>query len=346
MIQHRFVVVGAFQALNAAEARHAFGLDDEQCELVFLVPPQARAADEARVMIELTGWRRVREIGPANTSLLPWMRKVRNARGLVDESASLDHLFVGDYQTQLARHAAHGVHDGDVVVLDDGLGTLRVNAHRVALAEGRPAPRLHPQVRPSREAVQHVVARLLGLRVGELERVTFFTIYDLTPAPPDRVVRNRYEWLRAQFPSPEVVDGTLFLGSPLVESGIVTADVYRTMLTRLREVAGPKLWYRPHPREHRDRVAALVAGVGMELLELDTVVEHGLLAGGWVPANVAANHSTTLDTLRVLLGDTVSVRSVPVPVELVPRRWREFITMAYADLDARLGEPVERLELL
>jgi hypothetical protein len=346
VVENRFIVLGAYQALNAAECRHHLGLDDDACELVFLVPPQPRSAEETRTMIAATGWAHVREIGPPNTSVRQWARKVRNARGLRDESATLHRLLIGDYQMQLGIHAAGGLRDGELIVLDDGLATMRINAYRRARAAGEPLPRLQPQVRTVEYEVQRRVARLLGLRLADPEAVTFFTVYDVEAAPSDRVERNSFMWLRSRFGVPDVVPGTLFLGSPLVESGIAPSAVYEDLLRRLRDVSAAPLWYRPHPREDADRVAALVRAVGMELLQLDSIVEYGVLDAGWVPETVVANHSTTLDTLRVILGDLVTVRSVPVPVEVVPRRWKPFIEMAYADLDALLGSPVERLELL
>lgn len=339
-------MVGAFQALNATEARHHFGLDDAGCELVFLLPPQPRAAAETHRIIDALGWAHVRVMGPPATSMLRWARRVRRARHLAGESAGLDHLVIGDYQTQIARHAAHGVGEGEVVVLDDGAATLRVNAYRTARAGGKRPPRLHPQVARHRYEVQRVAARLLGLDLGDLPGVTFFTLYDISPAPPDRVVRNRFAWLRQRFPSLEIVEGALFLGSPFVEVGILPHETYVTMLRRLRERAGGDVWYRPHPREDRAHVERLVAETDVRLLELDTVVEYALLAQGWIPSQVVANHSTGLDSLRVILGDRVSVRSVPLPVELVGRRWRDWIRRAYDEMDTRLGEPVERLPLL
>lgn len=343
----RFIVVGAFQLLNAVEARHHFRLEDAECDLVFLVPPQPRAAAETRWLIEATGWSNVRELGPPATSLAQWARRVRGARSLREESSDLDRLFLGDYQNQIGLHAAHGLPAGaELVALDEGMATVRINAYRRARAAGERRPQLQPNVRRAELEAQRLAARLLGLRLGDPERLTSFSIYAIDPAPGDRLERNTYSWLRGRFPVPDVVDGTLFLGSPLVESGILTDALYETLLRRLRDVAGDHLWYRPHPREHPDRIAQLVRQVGVEVLELDTVVEYGLFESGWVPANVVANHSTTLDTLRVLLAGSVSVRSVPIPLEHVPRRWKPFVTMAYGDLDTRMGAPVERLELL
>jgi hypothetical protein len=65
-----------------------------------------------------------------------------------------------------------------------------------------------------------------------------------------------------------------------------------------------------------------------------------------VPERVVATHSSALDTLRVILGDAVAVQAIPLPTELVAPRWRDWITRAYADMDGRLGVPVDRLELL
>jgi hypothetical protein len=346
VIDYRFIVSGAFQVLNATEARQYFGLDDARCELVLLLPPQPRAADEANAIIEDAGWSNVRVIGPSSTSVPRWVRRVRNGRGLIDESASLVQLFIGGYETHLARHAAHGVRYGGVVALDDGQATLRVNWYRVERAAGRRGPRLHPQIPRPRYDIQRAAARLLGLRLGDLDRVTFFTVYKLQPAPNDTVIRNDFSWLRSRFGTPKVVEGTLFLGSPLVESGIVAHDTYVTLLQRLRDRFGDPLWYRPHPREDPSHIEIVRGQVDLELLTLDSIVEYGLLRSGWTPANIATTHSTAIDTLRVILGDAVAVRSIPLPPEHVAARWKDWIGRAYADMDARLGVPVERLELL
>ncbi len=344
-VENRFIVAGAFQALNATEARDWFGLDDATCELVFLLPPQPRAADETHAILREAGWANVREIGPPSESVARWVQRVRNGRGLVDESTTLDRIFLGDYQTHLGRHAAHGAPDGATVVLDDGQATLRVNNYRVARAAGKRPPRLHPQIARPRYDVQRAAARLLGLRLDDLPQVTFFTVYDIEPAPADRVVRHRFEWLRRRFGAPSIVEGTLYIGTPLVEQGIVTHDTCVTMLRRLREQT-TDLWYRPHPREDATHVAQLMAEVDMEPFTTDSIIEYGLLRAGWVPAHIAATHSSALDTLRVILGDAVTVQAITLPTELVARRWRDWITRAYAEMDARLGVPVDRLELL
>lgn len=346
LVENRFIVAGAFQALNAAEARHHFALDDARCELVFLLPPQPRAAEETRTIIRETEWANVRVIGPTSESVPQWVRRVRNGRGLVVESASLDRIFLGDYQTHLGRHAAHGVRNGGTVVLDDGQATLRVNNYRVARASGRHPPRLHAQVPRPRYDVQRAAARVLGLQLGDLEHVTFFTLYDIEPAPCDRVIRHRFEWLRHRFGPPVIVDGTIFVGTPIVEEGIVTHETCVTMLQRLRERSGGELWYRAHPREDASHVARLLNEVGMQPFTGDSIIEYGLLRSGWTPAHVAGTHSSALDTLRVILGDMVTVQSIPLPPTVVARRWRAWIARAYAEMDARLGVPVERLELL
>jgi hypothetical protein len=349
VIEHRFIASGAFQALNATEARHHYGLDDTRCELVYLLPPQPQAARQSRALIDDTGWSNVRVVGPPSDSFPHWVRRVRNGKGLRRESSSLSHLFLGDYQTHLALNAAHGVEEPDqteVVVLDDGQATLRVNAHRVARHDGRRPPRLHAQVPRPRYDLQRVAARVLGLRIGDLDRITFFTLYDVRPAPTDRVVRNRFSWLRARFGAPRVVDCTLYLGTPLVESGMVAHDTYVTLLRQVRARCGGELRYRPHPREDPAHVAQLVDEAGVELVDLPSIIEYGLLASGWCPARVVSTHSSALDTLRVILGDAATVQSVDVPAALVAPRWRAWMTRSYEEMDARLGVPVERLELL
>jgi hypothetical protein len=93
-------------------------------------------------------------------------------------------------------------------------------------------------------------------------------------------------------------------------------------------------------------VERLRADVGMDLLHLDTIVEVGLAARGCVPELIVANHSSAIDSLRVVFGDLASVRSIPLPSSVVARPWRDFIAQAYRDMDVRLDRPVERLDLL
>lgn len=344
--------MSAFQVLNATEARARFGLDDRECELVLLAPSTPRGASEARRLIEAAEWSNVRVAGPAADSFPNWVRRVRAHRSLRAESSDLERLFIGDYQTHLARHAAHGLAgdpadpDRSVVVLDDGAVTVRVGQYRAARADGSRPPRLHPQVSRPRYDVQRAAARLLGLALADLDRVTFFTIYDVAGAPDDTVVRHGFEWLRTRFGVPEVEDGALFIGTPVVDVGILAFDTYVTMLRRIRDHAGGTLWYRPHPRERPDGVARLAAAAGMSVLGLDTIVEFALAERGAVPRLVVANHSSALDSLRVILGGVVAVKTVPLPPAVVARRWQDFIARSYRDMDARLGEPVERLDVL
>ena len=346
-IRHRFLVLGAFQALNAAEARHHFGLPDDACELVLLTPPQERSAAEARAMIEATGWANVREIGPPNTSVRQWLRKVRNARGLRDESGPLDHLFLGDYQMQLGIHAAHGLDAGELVVLDDGLATIRIAAYRRARADGvsRP-PRLQPQVRPSRLAAQRILARAIGLELGDPTGVTFFTVYDIDPGAgrPRRAPHLRL--------APAALRSTRGRGRHAVHR-LPARRVGDRGTGGVQRPAAPACVRAARPRSGTDRIRARTSPASRPCWP----------ASGWscwssTPSSSTAcspavgcrrpsSPTTARRSTRCACSSAtpLPVRSVPVPVDLVPRRWKPFITMAYDELDGRLGEPVERLEL-
>jgi len=321
MIRNRFIVVSALQALGAAEARHALDLSDDECELVLLVPPVSGALDAVRAIVRDSSWAQVREAGPPADTALHWCSRVIRHRGLRSESAGLDRIFLGDYQNQIGRNAAHGLDDGDIFVLDDGTATVLVNEYRKALAENREPPSLMPQVSRGHYRMQALAARALGLRLDELQRVTYFTIYPLSPSPPDTVIRHRFDWLRSRFGNPELVDGTLFLGSPLVEAGIVNLATYREMLSLVRESTDGRLWYRAHPREAKDKVEELCERYDFELLHGEGIIEWIVAEQRWMPRRVVGNFSTALDTLRVLGGSDASVESIELPQRLVASHW-------------------------
>ena len=228
MADHVFVVGGAFQALNAIEAREHLGLDPEACELVTLVPKGgAVPLSQMDAIVELGKWPVHRQIEPASSSVLNWIRRVVRSQMLVRRYDTIQTLLIGDYRTQIMRSWANRVEAAEVWLLDDGSATLMVNDHRRAALGSSPTPPYPLTLNATR--AQNVAARGLGLKLGHPGDVSFFTVYDIEPLATDRVVRNSYRWLKRTLSEPEPVEGSLLLGSPWVEDGKEQIQVLKAL---------------------------------------------------------------------------------------------------------------------
>ncbi|WP_219509415.1 hypothetical protein [Nonomuraea ceibae] len=207
-------------------------------------------------------------------------------------------------------------HPGRVVVVDDGLATIRLLE---LLAAGPYRPLLRARAHPGLLRTALGLAAALRLRAG---RVTVFTALPVsreldkavTEAGVD-LVRHDFAWLRGQPPSdPGPAERTVVLGTSLVRNGLVRRDRYLTWLTEL--AAREPLAYYPHRREDPVDVALIRERPGITVHEAGLPAE--LRLRGLDPGQrVLSLPSTAISSLRVLL----SPRGVAVePVE-VPDDW-------------------------
>ncbi|MFI7464752.1 hypothetical protein [Nonomuraea sp. NPDC049646] len=202
---------------------------------------------------------------------------------------------------------------GRIVVVDDGLATLRLLE---LLAAGPFRPLLRARATPSRARALLGLAAALRLR---LSRVSVFTAL---PVPDELaaavrgagvdLVRHDFAWLRAQPPSAQgPAERTVVLGTSLVRNGLVHRDHYLRWLT---DLAGREpLAYYPHRREDPVDLALIGERPGITVHDAGVPAEltlRGLDAG----QRVLSLPSTAITSLRVLLGPRgVEVEPVDVP---------------------------------
>ncbi|MER7499487.1 hypothetical protein AB0L05_16240 [Nonomuraea pusilla] len=202
---------------------------------------------------------------------------------------------------------------GEVVVVDDGLATLRLLE---LLAEGPFRPLLRARAEPGLLRGALGLAAALRLRAG---RVSVFTALPVPEplaasvrAAGVRLVTHDFAWLRAQPPSPQgPSERTVVLGTSLVRNGLVHRDRYLRWLTGLAE--REPLAYYPHRREDPVDVALIRESPGITVHDAGVPAE--LTLRGLDPGQrVLSLPSTAISSLRVLLSPRgVAVEPVDVP---------------------------------
>ncbi|HEY1097327.1 MAG TPA: hypothetical protein VGF99_00305, partial [Myxococcota bacterium] len=183
----------------------------------------------------------------------------------------------------------------EVVVVDAGLLTPRIAASR------RRATTL-------RERVAVGGRRLLGLHTAAPARVTFFTAYDLDVCAPDRVVRHRFEGLRAQRSGHADVDEAWFIGQNFVEGTMMSAERYEAFIAAA--IAGrDRVRYVAHPREEDARLEVLRRRFGVEVTRFVNPIEIELTERPW-PKEIVGVSSAALHSAALIAGDAVAVRAL------------------------------------
>ncbi|MER7368419.1 hypothetical protein ACI2LC_18250 [Nonomuraea wenchangensis] len=202
---------------------------------------------------------------------------------------------------------------GRVVIVDDGLATLRLLE---LLAAGPSRPLLRARAEPSVPRAALGLAAALRLR---LSRVSVFTALDVDDKLAESVraagvelVRHDFAWLRAQPPSPYgPAERTVVLGTSLVRNGLVHRGRYLRWLTDL--AAREPLAYYPHRREDPVDVALIGELPGVTVHDAGAPAEL-TLRGLRPDQRVLSLPSTAVTSLRVLLGPRgVAVEPVDVP---------------------------------
>ncbi len=236
-------------------------------------------------------------------------------------------IYSGQVQRELLRHRAtrSSRRARNIVLLDDGLATMRVAAQLIAPA---PTPLVRDRSRASgggaRSALQAPPRVLLGYATREhlLRLAGRGELVLFTALPPSadvrrrlealgaRVVTHRFPWLGSQPVTERPLTRTVVVGSALAADGLVDAGAYQRWVEHLAE--HDRLSYFPHRRERPDMLAALAANdairVEVSTLPIEMRLRH--LTPG---QRVVCLPSTALATLRLVLPDGVSLEGVPVP---------------------------------
>jgi hypothetical protein len=334
-----FFVETPLQVINAIEAKHTLALDDnhlmvlltdiypldlfrpllagEQWDSIRYVDAQARSRSPVAQRVE-------RHLSPRLRNYQGTLR-LRQLRQMLDALArAYGHarrLLIGNYSVDHMRHLANVLRYDELLLLDDGTGTLGIAQIRAGCAPGGdPTDRL-----PLRK---RLVRRLIGWRLAHPDRATFFTMYDVQGGADDTIVRHSYEHFRTQASSRERTEDVFFLGMTLYFEGI-TEDAYFDQLRRVgHHYAGRSLIYVPHKGEPRERIERVRAELGWVVRRFDVPIEFQLAMRGPLPGILASFFSSALENCRLIFGDELQIEAVYLDPALLPKE-PEFVRTIY-----------------
>jgi hypothetical protein len=224
------------------------------------------------------------------------------------------------------NHFAQQFRLNSVIVLDDGSATLDINRHRNG-QEGTFLDR-----RPSRleRLKRETKRRLMGLDYRPLDRIEHFTIYDITPDERASVRRNEYLWLRAKLQRQSVSDNVYFIGSAVLEYGLMKPEIYYEHISQVCDMFGArKLVYVPHRREDPLSVDEIATKLRLPVVRFNAPIELALAWSDELPRELVGFVSTALDTCRVIFAGKMGTKIIQLPLQKWNQSCRKTLSAYY-----------------
>lgn len=307
----KVLVSSPFQVLCAAElisASKSIFAEMPKYDVIILETTGEKSSSQAREAARILGlsYRLLgSERGNGIGSALGIYRSIRREISLLSEN---DGLVVGNPSYDLMADALGRAKCRWRVALDDGTVSI---SYLDAITRNKAPPTIEGRGLAYRKAKSLILG---GLSLPDWGSVTWFTIFSSLFGPDSRVVPNSMVVSRSRCCFLRQSDHVIFLGSPLVTSGLLDEGDYfelcRRIVRKIRDLyPGKPVVYLKHRREALEGRAY----DNFDLVEESVgPVEMRWFAGEAVPAVVAGVISTALFSLPLLLrGEAEVVAFLP-----------------------------------
>jgi len=259
----------------------------------------------------------------------------------------VNYLVLGNYRRYYdghMRHFANRLHCDQVVLLDVGTDTLRINQDRHADKEGSPTLEEVPAAGAIKQLKHWIKRRFVTWDTRGAASVTFFSTYDLPLAAGDRLLRNSYSYLQQVVAEATPSDKVFFVGQPLVDQAYLTRESFAEGLRRIRDhFAGQRLVYVPHPRESQTQLQ-IVQGQGFAIERFTAPFEYAVSFSGERPRGIASFFSSAVENSATIFGTTLRVYAFRLPERLLLKD-QASVSGVYAQFAARTQGLIEVVDV-
>ena len=245
--------------------------------------------------------------------------RYRNRAQIEARIQSGERMFLGNYlegSKAHLRHMANLARPAQLILLDDGTDAVTVNDQRRAWETAGSRPGYPP--RRTRAGRLQRLRDFLGDRILDWHEqhypsVTFFSAYDLDVAATDRLVPNRYDYLRGLQRAQGTSEEVLVLGQCLVEDQYLDLPTYvHEVVSLCARFRSNPIVYVPHPRETSDTIRQVESATAVQVRRFDLPVEYTLLRAPQLPKAVASFFCSALVSCNALFGNSLKVYATPI----------------------------------
>ena len=282
-----FMIESPLQLLSAIEAAKHFSCDSNA--LVFIQnkhPVNIRMMTEilsnSPVSFELVDTISTQSRRALYGGLFNLLRRFKQAR--------FDRVFVGDFNCAYMRIFGANLKSGEVVLLDDGIAALYMEA-------------LLEEQRSWRSVTRTYLARIVGITPElELANCVVFSFFKRASTQPKEWIRHHFDYLRTTLRSESVSDEVhLVIGQGgLVGQKFLAEPVYLDLLRDLTRDLKGRILYAPHRHEDKGLVERIASQLGFVVQTFNEPAELGFAKLTPRPATVSAFMSTALFSFKTL----------------------------------------------
>ena len=320
-----FLIKSPLQLLNAVEAKHYFGLSDDDCILIIMGDRKSYPQMMNLAKVDQQ-WKNVILLNRVNLLFGdPWLNTIVDYSDVKSQRETLlrssfytiwrfnrlakhicnvDNIFFGDHKSEHLRHFINSVEHKRTVLLDDGTAT-------VDDALKRQENKNNPYVLKLRKKIKLASKRLFqGLKDQQPEKIYFFTVYDIKAGGEDEVIRNNFTYLRSKNSTSSMSGDVYFVGTPLSEVGIMKESDYFNQLVKVKEYfKGREFIYIAHRREDKGKLNRIRENLDINIKIFEYPLEYQIAMIGPAPEIMAAFVTSVLENMRMIMGDKLQIIS-------------------------------------
>ena len=220
-------------------------------------------------------------------SMTAWRKKFQEMNLLIKQDR-VENIFIGDYQDGLSRHFSNKLKSSSTYLLDDGFATLLINKK---IKNG--------SISNYKDYLKYLISSF-KYSFKMKKEIKFFTFFEHDMIGES--IQHNFENLINKRTLEFFDDRLYFLGSPVVEDGILTESKYFELVhDYLLSSNCTNKYYLPHRREKKNKIEKIIDETGVEILYVNLPVEIHLLKNKIEPSVVASLFSTALYTLSKIL---------------------------------------------
>ena len=324
-----FLVESPLQLLNAIEAKAHF--QDEVNTLVIRLTGNDYGNTQMGALLGQSQWNEVLVHRYARKKDL--LKSLLLLKKLRRRGRNYRRIFVGDIRDHWMKLFLENLVCQEAFLLDDGVGTVLLQEHWRSgqRHDGRTDVAL----------LKKFLLRAMGVAEYREERhiIDLFTMYDLTPRPGQRIVRNDLAYSKGMVTKEfvEAEETVFFVGSNLSEFGVVSEEFCLGALKRVKEHYGDlKVVYCPHRRESDTKCRKIQSDCGMEVRRLANMIEIDFILNKIRPRRIASFYSAALLTLQMIF-PSANVDAFFIPPKEISPRYREDVGLVYRFFEGHMN---------
>lgn len=204
---------------------------------------------------------------------------------------TFDKIIIGNYFTRLHRLFVNYYKPKKIVIVDDGLITLKLDDKNLTNKFHNPY------------GGSILIDKILG--ITKPFKFELFTIFNLKSNSNFNVVKNNLSNLKKTLINVRLQKTIIIIGQPLVEKYFTEKTVYLDYLKKIKEkFKGYRLLYFPSRKESKNNIEHIKNTLDFEVITPEVNIELYLIKHKIFPEHIVGISTTALFTLSLILKKT------------------------------------------